>query len=815
LFRRGRQSFCMAEDQAIAASELRAGRLYLRRKDKQLLRLVCVDEDTGHSYFKRVSAKWSSTPRLCEALFTRTAIQMLVSDALQPQEECVRPAFMLQTDQQIRENEEDKERQRRKDAKRSAKRAKKDVERPHLENPGQERIDKRDSEYALIEPLVTESAICATFNPQTSRPIIAARAAQVGRSMQLLERLIHRFAWFGLVRNALLRLNENKGPTRTPRKVRGPHKLGRRNAFVVAGRRVRTMQGVNVTSKDVRKFDAALKKWQIGQDLTLEDTYEQMCREMYIGVTRLSSGERIERRVNRRHIPTIEQFKYWYEVLWTTKHAARKAGPKDAASLGSNQVGDISIARNVADVFDIDATEFNRELIASFIDNGKTVNIGKAEVVLVFDRRSRKVVGWYVYAGNENWEQGYRLALFRALTREAKLRRLAYLGIEQLDDYPLWLENPKPLYVYSDNGPNGSRPARLALDRLGCASLLAPPDTPHWKPTVEGGLGNFQFKHARLSGGYARTRRARDKDARRLAKQMADSTLFQFEQKLVLQIIEYNAALNMQHMLSADMLGVNGSADEIFKWGTQKLGGLKNRTMDTATVYLALLEHKPGARLTKDGIRHNSAHYYCDPLRSLYEMGERRVDFIAHPRHEDEVFWISPDGVLTQLTMDERDQERIGKRSVVDQKMLGVHQRMQVIEHRKKGKSSAISERQQGSLKRHDRPRQQRSAPTKHQDEYRAIQAELDTATDTEDRTATYFEEATAANASTTDRLSAGVVKPPTAAPLALLAAPLFKLAPATSTSLIQPPRTLPASLHKPGLPERLTSADRWEEEDE
>lgn len=795
-----------------AAQELQAGRLYLRRKDKQLLRLLCVDAEAEQAYFKRVSTKWNSTPSLCEEVSTRTAIQMLISNALQPREECVRPAFMLQTDRQIRESEQDKERQRRKDSKRSAKRANKAVERLDVENPGQERIDKRDKEFALIEPLVTETGIYATFNPRSSRTVIASRAEQVGCSMQFLERLIHRFAWFGLMKNALLRLNEQKGPAQVVRSLRGLHKLGRPNAFVVAGYRVKTMQGVNVTEKDVRKFDAALKRWHIREDLTLEETYELMCRELYIGVTRLQTGERIERRISRKHIPSIEQFKYWCQVLWTAGHAERKAGPKDAASLASNQVGDISIAKNVADVFDIDATEFNRELIAGFIDNGKTVNIGKAVVVLVFDRRSRKVVGWYVYAGSENWEEGYRLALFRSLVRNAKLRRLDYLGIEQLEDYPLWVENPKPLYVYSDNGPNSSKPARLALDRLGCAPALAPPDTPHWKPTVEGGLGNFQSKHSRLSGGYTRTRRARDKDMRRLAKQMADSTLFQFEQKLVQQIIEYNAALNVQHMLSADMLGVRGSPDGIFSWGARKIGGLTNRLLDEAVVYLALLEHKTGARLTKDGVRHNSAHYYCDSLRNFYERGERKVDFVAHPRHEDEVFWLSPEGTLTQLTMDARDAMRIGKRSVIDQKMLEVHQRMQVIEERKTGRSAAISARQQDVLKRHKRPSRQRVAPTKHQNEYRAIQAELDRSNDIEDRTVTHLV------------VERGGNRDGPATPIALQGKPPFTEA-LTSSSLTpntpaseksdQAPRTLPQGLQKPSLPERFNSADRWEEEDE
>lgn len=801
----------MAEaDQLGTDPQLQAGHLYLRRKDKQLLRLVCVDEDAEDAYFKKVSTKWSGTPRLCEAVATRSAIQMLRSGALKPQQECVRPAFMLQTDEQIRQSEHDKERGRRKAAKQRAKRQKQESDREDVENPGQVRLDKRDSEYVLIEPLVTEGAICETFNPKTSRAIIRARSLEIECDMQLLERLIHRFAWFGLQRNSLLRLEENKGPSRVPRKTRGPHKLGRHNAFVVAGKRVRTMAGVNVTVRDERKFEKALKMWHIDQNLPLAHTYEQMCRELYIGVTRLADGTLIKRRINLRYIPTYEQFEYWYHQTWSLKRAAKKAGPKDGAALTPNQIGDISIAKEVASVFDIDATEFNRELIASFIDNGKTVNIGKATVVLVFDRRSRKVVGWYVYAGNENWEEGYRLALFRALTRGAKLRRLAYLGIEQVEGYPLWVENPRPLFVYSDNGPNRSRPARLALDKIGSAPMYAPPDTPHWKPTVEGGLGNFQSKHARLAGGYGRTRLARDKEARRLAKLMADSTLFQFEQKLVLQIIEYNAALNMQHMLTPEMIGVKGSADAIFSWGAQKIGGIKNRIMDEGRVYLALLEHKTGARLTKDGVRRNTAHYRCDEMLQLYEQGQRFVDFIAHPRHEDEVFWISPDGVLTQLEMEERDRIRIGTRSVVDLRQLGIHQRMQIIEERVKGKSPALSSRQQDNLKKHDKPVRQRKAPSKHQDEYRNIQADLDKANDTEDRTATYFAEVGEGDGTQVGQSFAKTLPPARAATSAMPLKPAPVRSPVAETAACP----LPESLYRPGLPERFSSADKWEEEE-
>lgn len=788
---------------------------------------MCVDLNTGRAYFKRVSKKWNSTPRRCEAIFVQTAVQMVASNELQPQQECIRPAFMLLTDAQFKLKEIEKERERRKRVKGSGSKSPAGAGNEEHDDPGQARLDQRDAEYEVIRPLVTKNAIFATFNPYTSHAVIAARAQEVGCSLQHVERLVHRFGWFGLEPNALLRLNENKGPKQVLRQTRTGPKRGRPNAWVVV-KRTRTFEGVNVTYKDISKFEVALKTYHIDQDLTLERTYELMCDEMYVGMTRLASGELIRRSIKRRFVPTIEQFLYWHKQFWTPEKRAAKAGPQDAAALTSNQIGDTAISPEVADVYDIDATEFNRELVADFIDNGQTVNIGKATVVLVFDRRSRKVVGWYVYAGNENWEVGYRLAIFRTLSSDAKQQRLKFLKIESVDSYPLWPENPKPRYLYSDNGPNSSKAAQLAQARLGIAPLLAPPGYPHWKPTVEGGLGNLQRRHAKLSGGWERTRRSRDKLARAKAKLMADKTLYEFEQKLTLQIIEYNAKLSMHHMLSYEMTrdGVDATADAIFSWGVRRIGGIQNRILDNTTIYLALLNLKEGASLTKDGIRLNTAHYSCEELLKLYEQGVRSVNLVYHPFHKEEVFWVNPDGVLCQLLMNERDAARHGTRSVTDVNLLKVHQRMQVVKAAKSGKSTGLTKRMEGVLKKQEQPQRQRNAPTKGQSTYRKAQAQIHRDTDTTDRTATHIPEVAAQKTAVpSSRRTAPVDSSPMAHPAPSPAAshpsqdvsarPPAATRPTATAPLLPTEHFSPPAAPYDQTNERFSSASRWEEEEE
>jgi hypothetical protein len=180
--------------------------------------------------------------------------------------------------------------------------------------------------------------------------------------------------------------------------------------------------------------------------------------------------------------------------------------------------------------------------------------------------------------------------------------------------------------------------------------------------------------------------------------------------------------------------------------------------------------------------------------------------------HKDEVFWVSPDGVLTQLVMDAGDAMRMGKRNFVDQQLFDVHQRMQVLEVRKKGKSPAISMRQQETLKQHDKPRRQRNAPTKHQATYRAIEASLDILTGTEDRTATYFNEDVTATPAGPALLPAAQGQSfSAAAPTASKVKPVK----ATSKASGQFPRIPLTSPNWPGLSEAFSSADRWEDEDE
>lgn len=107
-------------------------------------------------------------------------------------------------------------------------------------------------------------------------------------------------------------------------------------------------------------------------------------------------------------------------------------------------------------------------------------------------------------------------------------------------------------------------------------------------------------------------------------------------------------------------------------------------------------------------------------------------------------------------------------------------------------------------MKSHEKPQLRRASPTKHQSEYRSLQAGVDRANDTEDCTATYYpqEEVRISEAPA----PAPEQQPGLDAPSPTVLRPAPEKAPET-------PARLPPSLYRPGLPERVSSAKRWAEE--
>lgn len=156
--------------------------------------------------------------------------------------------------------------------------------------------------------------------------------------------------------------------------------------------------------------------------------------------------------------------------------------------------------------------------------------------------------------------EGYRLAIFCALT--SKKRQMEWLKIDAPDAWPD-NENIKPLAVLSDNGPGESDAAKAVYERLDIRFRPAAPSSPQQKGGVEAIIGRAQRDQASDPGGYRRTTRQRDKDAKRLAKLFAGESQWDVERKVVEFLIEDNAKPNKHQLLRRFSTSVSAPQEQI------------------------------------------------------------------------------------------------------------------------------------------------------------------------------------------------------------------------------------------------------------
>lgn len=621
------------------------GRVYLHHtRRKQLMRFICIDEVRDQLIFKLVEAKWNKVERLAVEFRRDNALKLGRCGKLVEEKDYIRPPYLSLSDEELKQN------------------SGKDLEAATAW------LKARDDAHQLIQDLVgaddcplheRTALLVAAYSPATATGVVNAHAKKLGVKPLVLKRLLHKYAWFGFDKNALLNLDPFKGRT-GPFVKKYQLKPGPNNAAVeLYGERYR---GRARTRKDITIFELALETFYVGRHMTLTETYEAMLDHYYYQANQTGFFP-----IRRGKVPTFSQFSRSARILiGRLGLEAKRAGHKDGKEKVARRGHDTSIGREVGDVFDLDGTPFNKELVSTYKVDGKAFNIGKATAIVVFDRGSKKAVGWHVYVGSESWKEGYRLALFCALT--SKTERLKWL---QIDAPNAWLDNENivPGFAYVDGGPGASKKGQAALARLVIDFFRAPPDTPYWKPTVEGGQRIAQDGQAHDGGAYKRTNDAVDKDAKRKATLYAKDTVWTLERKLVLGLIKYNRKQRNNARLTLEMrkAGVRPSPEAMFSWGVAEMGGVQKRHLREADVYEALIDHDK-AEVTINGISKFSGRYQSDRLLAYRTFVGKNVnvDIMYHPLRPSEMYWRTPDGAIDRLVRDEDDDRDLGQASVHD-----------------------------------------------------------------------------------------------------------------------------------------------------
>lgn len=520
----------------------------------------------------------------------------------------------------------------------------------------------QDRRYALIADLVTPEVLPKMLHRRHRRQLIDDQAARHNVEQAYLRRLLTRYWWYGCDRRSLLQLRSRQGAPGQPRTEASQSKRGRPNAIAKHNPQS-PRKGVNVTERHLRIFRQALDLyWRNGS--TLAEAYASMESNLYRKTISKPDGTVVPYQIAKQFIPTKEQFFYhsrrilrepgWKqsklsELDFMTQEAARTGSARD-------------IAAGPGDIFDIDATEFNFELVASW---NPRLRIGKPTTYIVIDRASTAIVGVYAEPRAERWE-GYRRALYSAFTPKTKL--LERCGL--LETFPdLWPFHAVPNAVFSDRGPARSNDALQALcDELKLEKATAPPHRPDLNAVVESLQKKVQDLLSEMSGGYKRTRDEQSRRRASAARRNAVLNEQQFMRLLVAAIGEHNQSADVRHLLTAKMgPRVRAVPQDIFLWGMQNSAVNYMRFRNGAELYAKLL---PSRQLCvyQDGVRYQNARYSSERLQYWRQHEVRKnkkvkVYIDADPHF---LYWQPSAGQWEELVMSATDQARVAGMSWTD-----------------------------------------------------------------------------------------------------------------------------------------------------
>jgi len=529
------------------------------------------------------------------------------------------------------------------------------MDRPEAEQPP-DSIATRDARFGKIEELLKPAKLLAVLRPDSRVAALSEHSRKTGVAVPMLRKLLTRYWWYGCDKAALLDLTPLKGGAGKTRLTPTVHKRGRRNAVAKEDPNHKR-RGANYDERHREKFIEALILYWAGEGLSLSKTFEKMKDELYTTLVTRKDGTTSKRKTPLHKIPTIGIFYHHAKRLLAElglTHA--NLGSLDFASKAAAQPGKArDIADGPGDIFDIDATEFNFELVASF---DQSLRLGRPTVYIVVDRHSSAILGLHVECRAERWE-GYRLALYCAFTpKDALLTRLGLLD-EVGNIFNVYAV---PNAIFSDRGPARSNSAIDTLCReLKLEKAAPPPKSPTRNPVVESLQKKMQKMLADLDGGYERNPNQRSKDRRSKARKAAKVTEEMFLKLLVAAAHDHNISAEVPDALLPWMNKVDPVPQAVF------LAGIKRSTIDHhrhrnyAELYARLLPTEERSVSAK-GIRRDNAWYYSNDLYRWWRHQRRvggknpriRVSFDAAPQT---AYWQPEPSVWAELPMTNEQSE--------------------------------------------------------------------------------------------------------------------------------------------------------------
>ena len=429
---------------------------------------------------------------------------------------------------------------------------------------------------------------------------------------------------------------------------RGKRRVGRDNSSAKNASEF----GKTLEEADFVNFESAIRKYYLTRrETTLTSVFDRLLEDSYTTLEKDENGEEVARLLPKGELPSIRQFRYWYNQSKNLQEEVTKRQGETGFELtaravtGKNDFGMLGPGSQ----YQVDATVADVYLVSQF---DRSDIIGRPVMYFVMDAASRIVTGMYIGLEGPSW-LGMAMALYNATTD--KVDYCHQFGIEITEEK--WPCHHVPSVLLGDRGELESHNADNLVSMLGIRVDNAPPYRGDLKPIIESHFKTINETVKPLLPGFVlpddRKRGGKDYrldaklDIKQFTRIIIDCVLF-YNNEHYLKSFEKN-----EQMLKSS---VEAIPVKLWNWGIQNSSGAL-RIYPKETIQLALMPKENGS-VTEDGIYFKKLYYTCQEARdgnwfeNARKNGRYAVEISYDPRNMSEiVVWDSKDGQHYRCTL--------------------------------------------------------------------------------------------------------------------------------------------------------------------
>lgn len=273
-------------------------------------------------------------------------------------------------------------------------------------------------------------------------------------------------------------------------------KVGRRSALAISLGRARTGCGIKMTKETYRKFELGINKfYRNREERTLKQAFEETVKKYFAVGYEIVNGQAKPVLPDPDRLPTLDQFKYWYDGVRNVESEQRSRLGDTAFELRSRQMlGDPRrMGSAPGSLCQIDATILNLYFVSAL---DRTRIVGRGVLYNGIDVFSSVLQGLCLLMEGPSWV-GAMLTLDNVA--RCKVQFCAEYGIEISEDE--WPCKGLPNAILADRGEFEGYSANTLVNSFGTTVHNTGVRRADWKSYVENSFGIVDKRIIRFTPG--------------------------------------------------------------------------------------------------------------------------------------------------------------------------------------------------------------------------------------------------------------------------------------------------------------------------